>query len=535
MHRNTAILPQPHQQQKERQRHHQQHQDQRYTGNIPTATANHQENFPSHRNATSSDAPALPYSQWTKMVSDNGLVYLAHPQTREVKWLWSRHWDPNSGKDYLVNTITGERAWVTKSNEHLCPVRNPNMTSNTKSNPLITSSAAATSKDSKPTVSIPTHGNLRYDNASMASPSRLDGESINANVSMPGTTNGTSAFGQQGSFKKPEMHSYYGGDGNQTFSSTPTGVGLNNAMYSPQDTTLAPGEVLMTHPGTGRPYAYNTRTKASRWISPATMPGSIHHQTNADYTLSHDATIKNHPLNSPNTNAKVGSPHGNPMSGGVAPIKLDRTKPDSSAGAARPPPSMMATGNAMERSSQTSSIQRAKGQEKIPSLSMQDVKNPALSGHSTQNSMKSESISRPGTGFKKAPTSTSTGTAEANKEKGDGGDMVKSKMSLLDKILMNVEQLTTDGKYNLTALEQSVREVSSNNAQYAPDDLSADDDLKTRLLQLAELLTQNMLKVDAVDSDGNPTVRAKRKLVVNRLLALADKVESLRSILKTAQ
>lgn len=67
-------------------------------------------------------------SGWSQHRAANGLIYLWDRSSDETKWLWSRHCDPASGQDYLVNTVSGERTWVTKDNQHLCPVRAPSTT-----------------------------------------------------------------------------------------------------------------------------------------------------------------------------------------------------------------------------------------------------------------------------------------------------------------------------------------------------------------------------------------------------------------------
>lgn len=60
-------------------------------------------------------------SQWREHKTEKGQVYLSNPDTGEVKWLWTRHHDRRTGRDYLVNGVSGERVWATRENAHLCP------------------------------------------------------------------------------------------------------------------------------------------------------------------------------------------------------------------------------------------------------------------------------------------------------------------------------------------------------------------------------------------------------------------------------
>lgn len=117
-------------------------------------------------------------------------------------------------------------------------------------------------------------------------------------------------------------------------------------------------------------------------------------------------------------------------------------------------------------------------------------------------------------GTAETPSSLPTDDAGA----ADGS--VTSKLRTLNQVAENVELTTSSGKYDMQVLRQLVDQQKA---------LSDTQDLKQRLLELAEYLTQQMLKVDAVESDGNSVVRTKRKETVNKILKLTDEVETLRN------
>eukprot|EP00177_Eucheuma_denticulatum_P005422 GFKZ01009859.1.p1 GENE.GFKZ01009859.1~~GFKZ01009859.1.p1 ORF type:complete len:354 (-),score=43.06 GFKZ01009859.1:301-1362(-) len=149
----------------------------------------------------------IPYSRWAQHRAANGLIYLSHPITGEVKWLWSRHRDPKTSSDYLVNTITGDRQWVTQQNQHLCPTSNraSTTTSSTKTKPTATNPFSETPKP-PPKVHIP---------------------------AKPATT--------------PPNAKY-------------------REIEAPKSLGLTADEVLMVVPETGRRYIYNRKTRSSRWL-----------------------------------------------------------------------------------------------------------------------------------------------------------------------------------------------------------------------------------------------------------------------------
>lgn len=61
------------------------------------------------------------YAGWREHRDQNGFVYLSNPITGDRRWLWTRHHDPSTRRDYIYNVATGKRDWVTRANEHLCP------------------------------------------------------------------------------------------------------------------------------------------------------------------------------------------------------------------------------------------------------------------------------------------------------------------------------------------------------------------------------------------------------------------------------
>lgn len=96
---------------------------------------------------------------------------------------------------------------------------------------------------------------------------------------------------------------------------------------------------------------------------------------------------------------------------------------------------------------------------------------------------------------------------------------VLGKLRFLTSVLYDVKRLTASGKYDMNYLRGLVKRASSREEQ---------QDGAQRLLELGEYLTQQMLKVDAVESAGNQLVRAKRKLNVKMILDLTDEVDALR-------
>lgn len=97
---------------------------------------------------------------------------------------------------------------------------------------------------------------------------------------------------------------------------------------------------------------------------------------------------------------------------------------------------------------------------------------------------------------------------------------VSGKLLTLNTMLRDIKLLTTSGKYDMsyfrTLQKKDTVQVENNRED------------SQRLLELEEHLTQQMLKVDAVESDGNQIVRAKRKETVKTILALSEEIEDLR-------
>lgn len=100
---------------------------------------------------------------------------------------------------------------------------------------------------------------------------------------------------------------------------------------------------------------------------------------------------------------------------------------------------------------------------------------------------------------------------------------VIGKLQAVNGVVENVCAMTSGGRYDLTELRRlTKRHIGMEERQ----------DGKKRLLELGEYLTQQMLKMDAVESGGNQLVRAKRKQSVKLILGLSEEVDTLRRALQ---
>lgn len=477
------------------------------------------------------------------MTANNGLVYLAHPRTGESKWLWSRHGDPMSGKDYLVNTISGERFWVTKSNEHLCPLRAPipeNALSNT---PQPATDQSSSVKPSATQAQIQSSGQVHSKKPTANNTSAISATPFNAtpannsaqtqagsNPSAASQGIGKGKLGKPGSFAKPDQYGSASGIPNRNTSGLPTPATSQMA----KNFALAPGEVLMTLPGSGQQYALNTQTNTRRWlISPTPHTNPQTHQANYGHPQNNTPNAGNaYPNISPNArslgnNIRNLHPnfHQNPHNHNLAKPGL-------------PSHHSNVTGISGQKPENSEAMYLAGGQRMTPSSVSQGQQHPAPSEYFSSGAL------RNGAAVQQSATTGNT-TSPANmasaksSEAQSGQQGVSAKVATLDELLDEVERMTSGGKYDLSRLEQAVNARTGNRGANrntitsdTAKDANVEDDVDQRLMQLAELLTQRMLKVDAVDSDGNAVVRSKRKHVVNCLLTLADKVESLRNALK---
>lgn len=164
----------------------------------------------------------IPYSKWIQHRAHNGMIYLAHPHTGETKWLWSRYTDPKTSKDYLVNTVTGDRRWATSHNGHVCPAPSD-------------------------AHSSPSQGPQSPD---MSSTTNLD------------VTSTKPTEPQNPKISEERKEPPY------------------KEVPAPKSLGLTADEVLMQVVATGKQYVYNKKTKRSRWLPdrlPDTPDGSSRH------------------------------------------------------------------------------------------------------------------------------------------------------------------------------------------------------------------------------------------------------------------
>lgn len=377
----------------------------------------------------------LPYSKWSQHRADNGLIYLSHPHTGDVKWLWSRHHDPSTSKDYLVNTVTGHRHWVTPKNEHLCPIKQK-----PTSNRL--SSTTSTNKPSPTTTATEKPSSTTTSTNRMKTPTRVN-PALNppTHLQKLATSSSQSSAPQipKGNFRQIE---------------------------APKSLGLTADEVLMLVPETGRRYVFNKKTKTSRWLpQPAsTFDDSEHVRPNLK--KQNRAPIREAPI-------------------------FDRR---ASANAANG-----ATGSATAPNFPNNRSLPAQGRR------------PPENGRFQHPSMNRDYAAP-------APPGSAHVQQEQSKDASAAGDIAR-KLEMLSTVATDVKKITSTGKYDMNYLRRLP--TANPSAEQLEDGAQ-------RLLELGEYLTQQMLKVDTVESGGNQSVRAIRKENINIILALTDEADELR-------
>lgn len=391
--------------------------------------------------------PRLPYSKWSQHRADNGLIYLAHPVTGEVKWLWSRHHDPKTDHDYLVNTITGQRQWVTKENEHFCPVKAaPNSKiasdSKTKTNPEMTTTSLADTPQPQSALDARRRPSGAHSAVQMpAVPAKV---ALQSKQDEPGTK-----------LKYRELE-------------------------APKSLGLTADEKLMLVPETGRRYIYNNKTKTSRWL-PA------------------------HGIDTIAAEKKPNSFFGRSKASRQNPSILNNNSDDID------PEVKRKTQIPLAFPAADTAIPNASGQALNPAAVRQDGRRFA-SPAPRQNAQ----AFRHANGFVNASKTSKGGSG--NGERNEVNE-VAQRLASLNTILADVARMTTSDKYDMSKLRAVAKERSSKEQV---------QEGAQRLLELEEYLTQQMLKVDGVESAGNQTIRAKRKETVKAILALTEEIERLR-------
>lgn len=100
------------------------------------------------------------------------------------------------------------------------------------------------------------------------------------------------------------------------------------------------------------------------------------------------------------------------------------------------------------------------------------------------------------------------------------------KLQAMDGVVENVRVTIGEGRYNLMELKR-LKESRLG--------LEEKQNRGKRLLELEEYLTQQMMKVDGVESGGNQLVRAKRKQIIKLILGLTEEVDCLKKTLQNLQ
>lgn len=344
------------------------------------------------------------------------------------------------------------------------------------------------------------------------------------------------------------------------------------------DERLSKDEVLMRVIETGRHYVFNKRTKTSRWVTATTASAIIapssssspsaapinkasrlfqqkhhqhhHHHPHRVVNGGSSNSINNNNNNVDGNDIKYEENDEKSITEGISStsISKDRT-PSQTAAAAAAASSFNKhdNGHLPTSSTTTPSLQARPPQTRLHSSE------PTTSG-ATGNNNSGGSVNNNNTGQQpqqyhatnntnlgmtneKDNVSTSTNNHNNKNDNsnndddnnnsnnnesnnGQGSDEVETKLQLLNSLVEVVEQMTKSGKYKMSDLQQAV-------------DKGVDkDDTKQKLLQLGEFLTQQMLKVDDVESGGNIVVRAKRKQTINFIIALTEQVEQLNAKLK---
>lgn len=371
----------------------------------------------------------LPYSKWSQHRAENGLIYLSHPVTGEVKWLWSRHHDPKTSNDYLVNTITGDRKWVTKQNEHLCPIK-----------PLSGDSAATRSSQAHlaPNATFP---------AAKGSNNSSQTQASNSNP-----------------VSKPASATY-------------------REIAAPKSMGLTADEVLMLVPETGRRYVYNKKTKSSRWL-PSRPPDTIPSESKPRFGRDRNSGKSSSPFDDGEIAAELKEK-----------TRFTESKPT------------MTSSTTSSRASDSGSVHSLGQQRPVTSHTQRTTPS---SPYFKENAAR--------------PMPLSADEAAVYVQRAFRGNIVRSrnlleKLRVLTNVVDDVKRLTGSGKYDISYLRSLANRKSN---------MEERREGAKRLLELGEYLTQQMLKVDDVESSGNQLVRAKRKQSVKMILGLTDEVDALR-------
>ncbi|KAI0565108.1 BAG domain containing protein [Gracilaria domingensis] len=395
----------------------------------------------------------LPYSKWSQHRADNGLIYLSHPVTGEVKWLWSRHHDPKTSNDYLVNTVTSERQWVTKENEHLCPVSIHNSTNQQQTT-----------------------------------------------NSTPASNGSTNPFTEKRSQRKKPVTA----PKRQPTTENPK----YREIAAPKSLGLTADEVLMLVPETGRRYIFNKKTNSSRWLPdrpPDTIPATSTQRTFLGRSKPKSATDIDNDIH-PDLREKTKTPF------------FDPNEPPATHHSSSSPstPHKVPNSHTAENNSTNPPSQQ-------PTKSSRPTQQ--AQGNRADRASSRQSADITSSNQSHAPTSPKAAAAKRNSFNRPRRELnpVTEKLDALGSILHNIKNITATGKYDMNQLRQLVT-VQGNEEQVS--------DGSQRLLELEEYLTQQMLRVDAVESQGNQLVRAKRKETVNTILSLTDEIELLRTKLK---
>ena len=400
------------------------------------------------QSSATSESAKLPYAKWTKHRADNGLIYLSHPSTGQVEWLWCRYHDPKTKRDYLVNLITREKQWVTKKNQHFCPVKASAVAANSSASQPATS-ANVTSISSTATRQTPVQSSM---------------PKVNIPVSENRSNNPFSNMASYPNRPPPPK------------ATAPAAAQVSPPKFreiaAPKSLGLTPDEALMLVPESGRRYIYNRVTKSSRWL-PDRPPDTISAESK-------------------------GSRFG--RGGGSKTSTTSETKQV---------PSL----DEIDAQLAQISMQNAQTFAEIPVQPLEQQTNGHTStvpnGNFVQNMNQNQNQNQhiPAT----APQSTPPNTLPVV-------DEATVKIQTLDRILQDVKNITSEGKYDMTQL----RQICNTGGKEEKEEASK------RLLELEEYLTQQTLKVDGVESDGNMDIRARRKDVVKTILTLTDEIEGLR-------
>lgn len=365
----------------------------------------------------------IDYSTWSQHRADNGLIYLSHPVSGAVKWLWSRHKDPNSQNDYLVNTVTGERYWVTKQNEHLCPVK------------------------------------LQQREQQLQKKSLLQKQKNASTVIPP----------------------------------IPVGGGKATVVHD-ANVALTIDELLMQVNQTGRRYIFNKKTKTSRWLPSSSSVNNTATPQQQQMKAEHKPTF--HKTN-------------NSMNNINNPYAARQQQPQQQKQVEHKSTFNTTTNNTNNTNDNNSNPYAARE----PSTSIKTTETmKSARKHFEQLEINS--------------TRAAATTEQKEEEREEMNEEIQGKMKMLTDVLEHIEKITEDGRFRIKSLEKSIDDVDITHES------TEGIETKQRLLELNEFLTQQMLKVDGVESEGNRLVRAKRKQVVTAILYFIDYTETLTSRLK---